>query len=88
MPHVAIPGGTSPGLGRSIVTALSRNPANTVTVLSRETSATPQWLSDLDVEVKKVDYADEDGLVLALRGSDTVSFLILTYFFMYLEYRC
>jgi hypothetical protein len=81
MPHLCIPGGTSPGLGRSLVTALSVNLQNEITVLSRKTSQIPQWLLDLShdstrkkVEVVKVNYEDEEALVEVLDRVDVVSF--------------
>jgi uncharacterized protein YbjT (DUF2867 family) len=83
MPKIAISGGTSPGLGRSIVTALSNSPANQITILSRKTSKQPNWLEDFlgtgKVEVVGVDYEDEEGLadVLRRRGVQIVSFNFL-----------
>jgi uncharacterized protein YbjT (DUF2867 family) len=70
---VAIPGGTSPGLGRSIVTALVSNKHHTPIVLSRQTSKVPQWLADLKVEVRRVDYASEESLIKGLGGVHTVN---------------
>jgi uncharacterized protein YbjT (DUF2867 family) len=72
---IAVPGGTSSGLGRSIVTALHKNKTHTPLVLTRQTSKIPQWLIDLEVEVRKVDYASEVSLVNALEGVHTVSIL-------------
>lgn len=71
---VAIAGGTSLGLGRSIVRAAKAYPSQIQTiVLGRKSSATPKWLQDEGVEVRKVDYADEASLVEALQGVHTVS---------------
>jgi uncharacterized protein YbjT (DUF2867 family) len=83
MPHITIPGGTSLGLGRSIVTALSQHPSNKITILSRKTSPTPQWLTEFTdkdamgkrVEIVGVDYYDEGDLVKVLRGVDIVSLI-------------
>jgi hypothetical protein len=72
---VAIPGGTSYGLGRSIVVALCKNKNHTPLVLTRLTSKIPQWLIDLEVEVRRVDYASEESLVKGLEGVHTVNIL-------------
>jgi uncharacterized protein YbjT (DUF2867 family) len=70
---VAIPGGTSPGLGRSILEAIQEHPKELhPVVLSRKSSQTPDWLKKLDIEVRKVDYSSEDSLVEALQGVHTV----------------
>ncbi|KAF1808843.1 NAD(P)-binding protein [Eremomyces bilateralis CBS 781.70] len=69
---VAVAGGTSRGLGWSIVTAFHEHPNHTPIVLSRMTSKTPQWLTDLPVEIRKVDYGSVDSLVSALQGVHTV----------------
>lgn len=81
MTHICIPGGTSSGLGRSITTALLQNPKNKITILSRKTSRTPQWLCDLiekdevgeRLRIVSVDYEDEEELIRVLRGVDIVS---------------
>lgn len=69
---VAIAGGTSEGLGRSIVTALLAHRDHAVVVLSRTTSKTPTWLNELPVEVRKVDYTSSNSLRAALVGVHTV----------------
>jgi uncharacterized protein YbjT (DUF2867 family) len=69
---VAVAGGTSPGLGRSIVTALHIHPDHAPLVLSRSASPTPAWLAELGVPTRKVDYADPDSLRSALEGVHTV----------------
>jgi uncharacterized protein YbjT (DUF2867 family) len=69
---VAVAGGTSPGLGRSIVTALHLHPDHTPLVLSRASSPTPAWLVELGVPTRKVDYAEPDSLRRALEGVHTV----------------
>jgi uncharacterized protein YbjT (DUF2867 family) len=70
---VAVPGGSSPGLGRSIVKALLESGEHTPIVLSRSSSQTPDWLAELRVEVRKVDYTDVESLVKGLGGVHTVS---------------
>jgi uncharacterized protein YbjT (DUF2867 family) len=69
---VAVAGGTSPGLGRSIITALHIHPSHTPLVLSRASSPTPEWLHALGVPTRKVDYADPASLQTALEGVHTV----------------
>lgn len=69
---VAVAGGTSPGLGRSIVRALHRHPDHHPVVLSRLSSTTPEWLLELGVETRKVDYDSQDSLTKALEGVHTV----------------
>ncbi|KAF2015095.1 NAD(P)-binding protein [Aaosphaeria arxii CBS 175.79] len=70
---VAVAGGTSPGLGRSILEALINQPERvTPIVLSRETSKTPKWLSDLAIEVRRVNYQSPESLDDALNGVHTV----------------
>lgn len=74
---VAVAGGTSAGLGRSILTALSKYPDKLKgVVLGRATSRTPRWLEDMGVEVRKVDYKSEDSLFEALQGVHTVCTLV------------
>ncbi|KAF2420574.1 NAD(P)-binding protein [Tothia fuscella] len=69
---VAIPGGTSLGLGRSIVKALLNSGEHTPIVLSRKSSQIPQWLLELGVEVRKVEYSDVETLAEGLKGVHTV----------------
>lgn len=70
---IAIAGGTSAGLGRAILTAVAQYPDQLRgVVLGRATSKTPQWLQDMGVEVRKVDYASEESLYAALQGVHTV----------------
>jgi uncharacterized protein YbjT (DUF2867 family) len=77
---VAVAGGTSPGLGRSIVTALHAHPAHEPLVLSRASSSPkPAWLRDLGVETRKVDYASPASLRAALDGVHTVRFFYLPF---------
>ncbi|CAO2652030.1 Nn.00g003130.m01.CDS01 [Neocucurbitaria sp. VM-36] len=65
---VAVAGGTSPGLGRSVVTAIQRYPNQLkVVVLSRQALKAPEWLEEIRVEVRKVDYSSEDSLYDALQ---------------------
>lgn len=77
MPTVAIAGGASPYLGRSIVTGiLSLAPQWNITILSRLSSPIPAWLSPIlegkRAEVRRVDYADHSSLMSALQGVHTV----------------
>lgn len=69
---VAVPGGTSSGLGRAVVTALKQYDEITPVVLSRQSSSVPQWLKVAGVEVRKVDYSSEESLYNALQGVHTV----------------
>lgn len=69
---VAVPGGTSPGLGRAVVTALKQYADITPVVLSRQASQIPQWLKEAGVEVRRVDYTSEESLYNALQGVHTV----------------
>jgi len=70
---VVVAGGTSPGLGRSIVRALNEHPEHTPVVLSRLSSTVPRWLKEIGCEVRKVDYQSQESLVAALRNVHTVS---------------
>jgi hypothetical protein len=70
---VAVAGGTSPGLGHSIVRSLQEHPDHTPIVLSRQSSKTPEWIENMGVEVRKVDYHCQQSLVNALEGVHTVS---------------
>ena len=70
---VAVAGGTSPGVGRAIVAAIGQHADGMkAIVLGRATSKTPQWLEDMGIEVRKVDYESVESLVAALEGVDTV----------------
>jgi hypothetical protein len=70
---VAVAGGTSPGLGRAVVTAVQQYPDQLqACVLSRESSIVPEWLQKKGIEVRKVDYSSEDSLYAALKGIQTV----------------
>lgn len=74
MIKVAVPGGSSEGLGRAIVTAIQKYPGQLeVIVLSRESSQVPEWLQKAQVEVRKVDYNSESSLYEALQGVHTAS---------------
>lgn len=77
MPTVAVAGGASPYLGRSIVTGiLSLAPHWKITIISRSSSPIPTWLppilEDKRVELRRVNYADHSSLVSALQGTHTV----------------
>jgi len=79
MPTLAIPGGTSASLGRSIVNAvLAKQKPNkwNLVILSRSTR-TPTWLRALDPKadhhtIRAVDYSSVDSLTSALQGVHTV----------------
>lgn len=71
---VAVAGGTSPALGRSILEAIRQHPGDLYpVVLSRQSSKTPDWLEELGIEVRRVDYTSENDLAEALKGMHTVS---------------
>ncbi|KAH7092320.1 hypothetical protein FB567DRAFT_235860 [Paraphoma chrysanthemicola] len=75
---IAVAGGTSPGLGRAVVTAIQDYPDKLhAVVLSRKSSAVPQWLQETGIEVRKVDYNSEDSLFAALQGVHTVLCVLL-----------
>jgi hypothetical protein len=82
MPLVAIAGGSSPGLGRSITQAVvSTYPSGEwkPVVLSR-TSTLPSWAVNLptsSLEIRKVDYTSQSSLESALEGCHTVISVIL-----------
>ena len=66
---VAVAGGTSPGVGRSIVTVLQQySDQFQPIVLSRQSTKVPQWLEDTGIELCKVDYTSEESLYEALQG--------------------
>lgn len=67
---IAVAGGTSPTLGRSIVTAI-KNTLNTPIILTRKASK-PQVNPVPGVEVRPVDYTDHASLVQALKDVHTV----------------
>ncbi|KAH6675230.1 hypothetical protein F5X68DRAFT_224321 [Plectosphaerella plurivora] len=72
MPTLALAGGTSPSLGRAIVTAVLQQTSWNVLILSRSTK-TPLWLRAVDAaakrhSIKAVDYASIDSLTEALRS--------------------
>ncbi|KAH7357960.1 hypothetical protein B0T11DRAFT_98220 [Plectosphaerella cucumerina] len=72
MPTLALAGGTSPSLGRAIVTAVLQQTSWNVLILSRSTK-TPLWLRAVDAAAKRhtikaVDYASVDSLTAALRS--------------------
>lgn len=80
MPSLAIAGGSSVSLGRSIFTALlaSKTAAPWNAVILSRTSKIPLWLQAVDpdgsrVTLKVVDYTSPDSLASALKGVDTVS---------------
>ncbi|KAH7356033.1 hypothetical protein BKA66DRAFT_474373 [Pyrenochaeta sp. MPI-SDFR-AT-0127] len=75
---IAVAGGSSSGLGRSIVRAIQQYPDQLrAVVLSRQSSKVPAWLEETGIEVRKVDYSSEDSLYDALQGIHTVLCVIL-----------
>jgi uncharacterized protein YbjT (DUF2867 family) len=72
MAVIAVAGGTGSGLGRNVVQECAANPKHKVIILSRSTSKIPQWVSEYEVEVRKVDYSSEQSLIDGLNGVDTV----------------
>lgn len=79
MPTLALPGGTSPSLGRAIVAAIIANRRTSswkIVILSRSSRA-PTWLRAIDQEstrttIRTVDYLSVESLVAALKGIHTV----------------
>ncbi|KAJ4251370.1 hypothetical protein NW762_011351 [Fusarium torreyae] len=79
MPTLAIAGGTSPSLGRAIITALLSSPRTTsweAIILSRNTKL-PLWLNAIDeagarTRVRAVDYLSVESLQDALKDVHTV----------------
>lgn len=71
MPIVAIAGGTSPTLGRSIVHAIqSTSNINTPIILTRRSESAPK--TKWNAAVRQVDYDNHISLVAALHGVHTV----------------
>lgn len=69
MVKIVIAGGTSPTLGRSIVTAIAHT-VNTPVILTRQSLDAPA--SKYGAEVRQVDYTDHSTLVDALKDVHTV----------------
>ncbi|CAH0043779.1 unnamed protein product [Clonostachys solani] len=72
MPTLALAGGTSPSLGRAIVTAVFAHTSWNVLILSRSTRP-PIWLRAIDQHAKRhkiaaVDYGSVDSLATTLKG--------------------
>lgn len=83
MPSVAIAGGTSRGLGQSIVRGiLSLAPRWKPIILSRTTSPVPSWLEPLlannQAELRRVDYTSHSSILTALQGTHTVISVLIT----------
>lgn len=70
---VAVPGGTSPGLGRAVVKAIAETDGLTPIVLTRPSSKIPEWLQASKIEVRRVDYSSEESCFAALEGINIVS---------------
>jgi uncharacterized protein YbjT (DUF2867 family) len=68
---IAIAGGTSQ-LGRAIVEALLSDGKFTPIILSRESSTTPDWITDLGVQVRHVNYLSLESCAAALADVHTV----------------
>lgn len=66
---IAIAGGTSPTLGRAIVTSIQKT-SNSCIILSRRSSNTPK--TKYGAEIRLVDYEAPSSLVKALEGVHTV----------------
>ncbi|KAI9890107.1 MAG: hypothetical protein M1814_004506 [Vezdaea aestivalis] len=82
MAPIAIAGGSSFALGRSIVHGLlSQTPHHHPIILTRPSTKVPDWLaplvSDGKVSVRKVDYTSHESMVKALSGVHTVLSCIL-----------
>lgn len=74
MPTLAVAGGTSPSLGRAIVTAVFAQTSWNVLILSRSTRS-PMWLRAIDQDARRhkiaaVDYGSVDSLTTALKSQD------------------
>lgn len=69
MVTIAVAGGTSPSLGRSIVTAISQT-SNKPVILTRQSANAPN--TKYGAEVRQVDYTDQASLVEALKDVHTV----------------
>lgn len=79
MPTLAIAGGTSPSLGRAIISAmlLSQPTSSWNAVILSRNSKVPIWLRALDkdslrTEIRIVDYLNTDSITAALDGVHTV----------------
>lgn len=71
MPIIAIAGGTSPTLGRSIVTSiLSTSNKNTPVILTRQSPTAPRTAHG--AAVRQVDYSNPISLAAALQGVHTL----------------
>lgn len=69
MVKVAVAGGTSPTLGRSIVSAIAQT-SNEAIILTRKSPNAPT--TKYGAKVRQVDYTDHKSLVAALRDVHTV----------------
>jgi hypothetical protein len=76
---VAIAGGSSPGLGNAIITALLSSPTFQPLILSRSKPSGPNESTDTKTGIvtKYVDYASLSSLKAALQGAHTVISVIL-----------
>ncbi|KAH7121790.1 hypothetical protein B0J13DRAFT_599370 [Dactylonectria estremocensis] len=82
MPTLALAGGTSPSLGRAIVTAVFAQTSWNLLILSRSTRP-PIWLRAIDQDAKRhkiaaVDYTSVDSLATALNGQGVHTLISVT----------
>ncbi|KAL5612644.1 hypothetical protein BROUX41_004261 [Berkeleyomyces rouxiae] len=82
MPTLALAGGTSPSLGRAIVTAVFAQTSWNVLILSRSTRS-PIWLRAIDqytqrYKIAAVDYASVDSVARALAGQEVHTLVSVT----------
>jgi hypothetical protein len=82
MPIVALAGGTSPSLGRAIVTAVFAQTPWNVLILSRSTH-TPIWLQAIDLDanrhkIEAVDYASVDCSATTIKAQGVHTLVSVT----------
>ncbi|KAM0271396.1 hypothetical protein ACHAQH_009118 [Verticillium albo-atrum] len=82
MPVLALAGGTSPSLGRAIITALFAQTPWHVLILSRTTKP-PVWLRAIDPEARRykiaaVDYASVESVTSALKAGSAHTLISVT----------
>lgn len=79
MAIIAVAGGSGSGLGRAITLGCAANPNHKVIVITRLASKIPEWLENTNVEVRRVDYNELEGLKTALQGVDTIISTLLAH---------
>jgi hypothetical protein len=82
MPTIALAGGTSPSLGRAIVSAIFAQTSWNVLILSRSTNA-PIWLRAIDPDARRhkiaaVDYTSVESMAAALRAQGVHTLVSVT----------